>query len=256
MITEPPEERTGFCDIHHHLLYGVDDGPKTYEEMVEMLLEAHHNGINTIVATPHVRPGISPIPYELIKQRIKEAQEYCDKSGFDIRILRGAEILYTPALVNEAMKKCLPTLADTCFVLVEFAPGIPFKEMEKVVSMLSEYRYQPIIAHVERYRCFLRSPWLMNRLNQYPEVHFQINCESILGKTGMAAKRLSHWMLRREKIDFIASDAHNTTTRKCLFLETYCMLKEMVDERYIHYMMKREMFSGNSVNCLRPAGRI
>ena len=42
-------------DIHSHILYGVDDGAKDYEESVKMLKEAHKAGIRTIVATPHVR---------------------------------------------------------------------------------------------------------------------------------------------------------------------------------------------------------
>ena len=42
-------------DIHCHLLYGVDDGPKTIEESVAMLEEARDEGIEAIFLSPHYR---------------------------------------------------------------------------------------------------------------------------------------------------------------------------------------------------------
>ena len=47
----------GLIDIHHHLVYGVDDGPKTWEDTEAMLCAAEKQGIETIIATPHVFPG-------------------------------------------------------------------------------------------------------------------------------------------------------------------------------------------------------
>ena len=44
--------RTGFTDIHHHLLYGLDDGPKSKNGMYRMLCKAAEEGITEIVATP------------------------------------------------------------------------------------------------------------------------------------------------------------------------------------------------------------
>ena len=41
-------------DIHHHCLPGVDDGPRELSEAAEMCAAAAEEGIETIVATPHV----------------------------------------------------------------------------------------------------------------------------------------------------------------------------------------------------------
>ena len=43
-------------DIHHHLAYGVDDGPKSCKQMQKMLKYAEEEGIGAIVATPHATP--------------------------------------------------------------------------------------------------------------------------------------------------------------------------------------------------------
>ena len=38
-----------FVDIHHHLIYGVDDGAQTWEDTQKMILRAVDEGITDIV---------------------------------------------------------------------------------------------------------------------------------------------------------------------------------------------------------------
>ncbi len=45
-------------DFHTHILCGLDDGAKTIEESIEMCRMSYQDGIRTIVATPHILPGI------------------------------------------------------------------------------------------------------------------------------------------------------------------------------------------------------
>ena len=45
-------------DLHNHVLYGQDDGAETLEESVEMCRISYRDGTGTIVATPHILPGI------------------------------------------------------------------------------------------------------------------------------------------------------------------------------------------------------
>ena len=46
-------------DLHNHILYGLDDGPETLEESLEMcrILDTGM-GFRTIVATPHMLNGV------------------------------------------------------------------------------------------------------------------------------------------------------------------------------------------------------
>ena len=44
-------------DLHCHLLPGIDDGPATLEEALEMARIAVANGIVESHVTPHLHPG-------------------------------------------------------------------------------------------------------------------------------------------------------------------------------------------------------
>ena len=55
---------SGFADIHSHFVYGMDDGAKTREDMEAMLVAAYADGIKSLVATPHMTPGIKPFDTE------------------------------------------------------------------------------------------------------------------------------------------------------------------------------------------------
>ena len=45
-------------DIHSHIVFGVDDGPKTKQESKALLTEAYSQGVRTIVSTSHRRKGM------------------------------------------------------------------------------------------------------------------------------------------------------------------------------------------------------
>lgn len=77
-------------DIHHHLIYGVDDGPQTFSQMTDMLLRAADNGITVLVATAHAMPGVQPFPGETYLKHLCEAQNWSNAHGLGITICMGA----------------------------------------------------------------------------------------------------------------------------------------------------------------------
>jgi protein-tyrosine phosphatase len=211
----------GFVDIHHHLLYGLDDGPAAFDQMAGMLRAACADGISAIIATPHASPGVRPFDGALMERRLNEAREYCRENGLDLTIYPGAEVLYTPMLLNIVSGGNIPTLAGTRYVLVEFAPSAGLDAVESAARALVRSGRVPIFAHVERCRFLTARPERMRLLKAQYGVLFQVNCAALLEGGWLSMGRL----LREGLIDFAATNAHDTIVRDCRMSNAYRRLE-------------------------------
>lgn len=222
----------GFTDIHSHFLYGIDDGARSQKEMEGMLDAAYTDGISSIFATPHITPGIYPLDYVLIRQRLAEASAYCHMKGYDIELHAGAEVLYTPAMERFAIEGWLPTLSDSSNVLLEFVPDIAFQEMEAAIDTLTRSGYRVILAHVERYDCLFHRSNIYRLKDKYG-VQYQMNCGSVLKDKGFIKEYHMNLWLKREIVDFIATDSHDTDKRPSRMREAYAVLRRKYRKTYV-----------------------
>ena len=71
----------------------------------------------------------------------------------DLRLLLGAEILYTDMTCRLLSEGRVPTLAGTEYVLVEFMPGVRYDALYKALEGILRAGFLPVVAHVERYAC-------------------------------------------------------------------------------------------------------
>src|SRR5688500_1091920 len=107
-------------DIHHHCLPDVDDGPRELDEAVAMCQAALDEGIETIIATPHVLRGRWPsrsIPE--LRSRIDELRS---RVGDHPRLILGSEYFFAhdaPEVLAEGTS--IVPLAGSRYVLIEFA---------------------------------------------------------------------------------------------------------------------------------------
>lgn len=215
--------KTGLVDIHQHLLWGLDDGAESQQVMRDMLKRANEQQIHRIYATPHAVPGFHPFDTALYMQRLAEAKTCASEYG--IQILPGAEIAWTYHTIDALRQNHIPTLNGTEYVLLEFWPSVRWDEVETAVKQLLCADYLPILAHVERYRCFF---WNLRRAEdlkqQYP-VLYQVNASSVLGHSGSVHTYSAKRLLHRQLADVVASDAHNCSSRPVNLLQAYHWLK-------------------------------
>ena len=55
-------------DIHSHIVFDVDDGPKSIEDSKALLREAYNQGVRMIVSTSHRRKGM----FEIQKKKLQQ----------------------------------------------------------------------------------------------------------------------------------------------------------------------------------------
>ena len=221
----------GFTDIHHHLLWGMDDGARSAEEMLAMLRRASGEGIARIIATPHVTPGIKPFDRQRFDRALSEARALCEEERLNVEIFAGAEILYTHQTCRFLRDGRVPTLADTEYVLVEFSPDIPYARLCGALAELLQSGYLPIIAHVERYDCLLRRPSRLLKLRRELDIRCQVNCGTIIRRKGFFVRRFLKKIMDWNLLDAIATDAHHASPpRAANMREAWNILRREIGE--------------------------
>ncbi len=176
-------------DVHNHILFGADDGIRTFEEAVQALREFQKNGLEFIVFTPHLgHPGIES-NLETIRRNYEALNEECKK--MKIACALGSEVYLAPRTQN-----IIPILDR--FVLVESdSVNYPMYLLDKIFE-LQLNGYDVILAHVERYSWLRQNERVLNKLKDM-NVYFQVNVNSLDSK---------NFFLKNGYVDFIATDYH------------------------------------------------
>lgn len=217
--------KLGLIDIHQHVVFGMDDGAQTLQETEAMLKAAYEQGTIRIVATPHAKPGQKHFEYDVFLDRLNELNRRMWQQKCPLRLLPGAEIFYSAQTVRQLDQKEIPTLAMSRNVLVEFYPSVKQDELFKAMRDLINGGYSPVLAHVERYQC-LHNQWKLIEELQHLEVRIQMNAQTVLHSNGLGSKRFIRKLLEDDVVDFVATDAHNTTSRPIKLAEAYAFLEK------------------------------
>ncbi|MBX5468746.1 MAG: hypothetical protein IRZ21_02480 [Thermoleophilaceae bacterium] len=229
-------------EIHFHLLPGLDDGPATIEESVELARAAAADGTSTIVATPHVRADFVTEVTQL-PGLVREVQERIDREGIGIAVRTGAELGHD--MVGRLDQRELDTIAvgpeHRRWLLLE----APFEGIaEPLHAAADELRargFGVVLAHPERSAGLLAggSPGLRRELARGSLL--QVNGGSLLGAHGPAARVASLRLVRSGLAAAVASDAHSLARGRRPLLTRACetMLAEGVDPGRARHLTTR-----------------
>ena len=215
-----------FTDIHHHLVYGVDDGSKTLEAMQKMIRQAYEEGTRNLICTPHATPGRERFPWADYYSHLKQAREYCKEEGIDLTLYEGAEILYTRETPRLLRERQIPSLANSRFALLEFLPENDFDYLCEAARNVRSAGFVPVFAHIERYPC-LKKVQHLEWLREHYGVRLQMNARTLIRKNGFFEDRRIRRFLDSGLIHYISTDAHDMPHRHTCMQEAYEKLKEM-----------------------------
>ncbi|NYF89990.1 CpsB/CapC family capsule biosynthesis tyrosine phosphatase [Tunturiibacter empetritectus] len=222
-------------DIHHHLLWGMDDGASTLEASVAMAKMAAADGITHIVCSPHSNGQYSYDP-PIINAKIIELQERLDRDSIGIKLGRGCDFHMSYENIQEA--KVDPTkfsINGLGYLLVEVPDyGLP-RGLTEIFYQLQLAGLTPILTHPER------NPTLQADQDRIAEwlqrgVLVQVTAGSVLGRMGKHAERMAHELLENRWVHFLATDAHNTTSRAPKMREALELVAAKYGPDYAHLL--------------------
>jgi len=223
-----------FVDIHSHLLPGIDDGPRDVESAMAMLHLAARNRIGTIICTPHYKAGVTDYTSVDVDVLIKQLSVRITDEGLGIKLYSGNEIYYSEAALSALEGGQAKTLADSDFVLSEFAPWVRWEELQEGLFNLKSAGFRPILAHSERYECLTKSREERKRANILREygILLQINAEAVMQKG-----KFTKYLLKNELADFVATDAHSNRRRGPYLKEASVYLEKKYGKVYTNRLL-------------------
>lgn len=193
-------------DSHCHILPNIDDGPQDVDESVEMARIASGDGIEKIIATPHIADN--RYSSDDIADRVDQFNHRLRLQNIPVRVYPGAEV----AISLDPEKLSEYTINHTSYILIEFPHDHLPSYAGKMIDWLCAKKLKPIIAHPERNYSIMRSPEvLLGLLNS--NVYIQITAASLTGDFGRDIQYCAHFLLDSGKVDIIASDAHSKKFR-------------------------------------------
>jgi protein-tyrosine phosphatase len=196
-------------DLHSHILPGIDDGPERLEGSVALGRAAAEAGAHKIVATPHLRSDFPGVRVAELRERCEALDRALADAGVGVRVLPGAEVdlLWAREAPPEELR--LATYGQRgSDLLLETPYGALPPNFGELVGWITDQGFRVLLAHPERNPSFHRKPQLVLDLVARG-VLVQVTAMSLVGGgKGSRSLGLAKWLVEREAVHVIASDAH------------------------------------------------
>ncbi len=222
-------------DIHHHLLHGFDDGATDFETSVAMAKIAAGDGITHVVCSPHANNQYE-YDFRAINVKIAALQQRLEKDRIPLTLGRGCDFHLTYENIQQAKSDPARfSINGLGYLLVEIPEyGLP-QGLTDTFYQLQIAGLTPILTHPERNPTLQNDsermvPWLRGG------VLVQVTAGSVLGHMGKTAQKVAHRLLEQRWVHFLATDAHNTTSRAPRMQEALDVVAEKYSPEYAHLL--------------------
>lgn len=193
-------------DIHSHLLPGIDDGSKSPEQSLGMLLKFAELGYRKLVLTPHVKWGQFDNTISSIREAEKMLRDYLKDVDLPIEFDVSAEYFGDEHLLGLIRKRELLPFAGN-YILFECSFHYENPLLNEIIATLIAAGYRPVLAHFERYHYYHGSVELARDLRRIGCL-IQMNLLSLLGHYGSEIQQQARLLVKSGEIDFVGSDCH------------------------------------------------
>lgn len=194
------------CDMHSHLLPGIDDGSPDIETSNKLIQGLADLGYKKLITTPHIMWDLYKNNGETIDTAYDTLQRGSQKLALPLH--RAAEY-YLDDYFDRLVTSNTPLLTiKHNWVLVEFSFVTVPVNLKQTLFNLQINGYQPILAHPERYLYF------GDDKKKYDELHeagcfFQVNLLSLNGYYGKGPQELAEYLIRKRYVDLLGTDLHH-----------------------------------------------
>jgi protein-tyrosine phosphatase len=222
-------------DIHHHLLWDLDDGASSIETSLDMAKMAADDGITHIVCSPHAN-GQYDYPSDIVAAKIAELQALLNSQQIPLTLGRGCDFHLSYENIQAAQEDpARYSINSLGYLLVEIPDyGLP-RGLAEVFYQMQIVGLTPILTHPERNKTLQNEQSLLMEWLR-AGVLVQVTAGSVVGRMGKKAERMAHELLANRWVHFLATDAHNTTSRPPRMKEAFEVVAKKYGPDYAHLL--------------------
>lgn len=194
-------------DIHSHLLPGIDDGARTFEDTMRLTRALQGFGISQFITTPHIIQHVWENTHEQILSKKSATVLELEKHHIRASFRAAAEYMMDDQFVRLFQSGDLLTLKDN-YVLVEMSYINAPIQLYSILFDLQVAGYIPVLAHPERYLFY------HNNFEEYKKLKragclFQLNLLSVVGYYGDEIAKIAEKLLKKGMYSYVGSDVHH-----------------------------------------------
>jgi protein-tyrosine phosphatase len=224
-------------DTHCHLLPGLDDGPRTQTESLELARSLVAEGVAHVLCTPHYSRQF-PTSHAHAVERLRELTSDLRSSALPLEVSLAAEIGPGYALSAPLEELAARAIAGR-FLLVEVLPDSPDGFFAAALERVQSASLVPIFGHPERSRAVQRRPSLLDPFRREGAL-VQVVAPSLLGRWGRRAENAAWRIVDAGRADLLGSDAHGSRRRRVHLRETCELLTERLGPGVVSELTERK----------------
>ncbi|MGF1579457.1 MAG: tyrosine-protein phosphatase [Gemmataceae bacterium] len=206
-------------DLHCHLLAGLDDGPRTQEDALEMCRIMTQEGIQMSVALSHQNHRWQVTPTE-IREATELLRKVLREEGVSLAIFPSSEVMVAPDTPEQWRQGNLLSINDQSKVLLIEMPRGVFVDLEPTVVQLQKDGVRPLLAHPEQQPEFMEDTELLESLIRAGCL-VQVSAGNLTKSlTKKEEKTFKDWF-RRGLVHVLGSDGHSPRKRQPRMQDAY-----------------------------------
>jgi len=198
-----------YTELHFHLLPGIDDGPSSLDESVELAAAAAAQGTGAIVSTPHVHPefvtDVSSLP-----DRVREvaARLAARRIRVDVRCGGELDLEMVPRLSQQELETIAQGPPGRRWLLLEAPLAGIDRTYTAAADELRARGFAVVVAHPERALRWSDAGWETLEHELAAGSVVQINAWSVAGLYGEMVRATALWLVRTAPQAVIVFDVH------------------------------------------------